>query len=392
MAMVLRRSRLRLTQAIYFGNPANVGSGTVTSVGAGNGITADPESHHRNRHPRDHSARLRPERRLGRDHPHRPPARDRRDAIHGRREGIAHDRSHGDAACRKRRHGRRHIRCGYIKSPGGVGNLTSQAVPIPLADGGTGAVALAAGYVKSTGAVMASQTIPIPVGDGGTGTTAGFIAGSVVVASGTSAYTQDNANFFYDLVNHRLGLKNATPTRELDIAGVQRQRGIAAPPVSELGSGTIYFDTALNKYRVSLNGGAYVDLVGSAGLTGSGVAGKLAYWTAATTMTDEPNITLGGTYTLDVNGDLNLDTSANIIRVAGLPVLQADNANNNISVGSNAGGIAPASGSTAVGVQALQACSGADNTGIGSGALVLLGNRRWQYRRRLSVFFLPHIR
>ena len=42
MAMVLRASRLRLTQAIYFGQPASVGSGTVTSVAQGNGIANTP--------------------------------------------------------------------------------------------------------------------------------------------------------------------------------------------------------------------------------------------------------------------------------------------------------------------------------------------------------------
>ena len=40
--MVLRSSRLRLTQAIYFGDPVATGAGTVTSVSRGNGITNTP--------------------------------------------------------------------------------------------------------------------------------------------------------------------------------------------------------------------------------------------------------------------------------------------------------------------------------------------------------------
>jgi hypothetical protein len=48
-------------------------------------------------------------------------------------------------------------------------------------------------------------------GGGGTGTTTAFTTGSVVFAGAAGAYTQDNANFFYDATNHILGLGTATP-------------------------------------------------------------------------------------------------------------------------------------------------------------------------------------
>lgn len=57
---------------------------------------------------------------------------------------------------------------GYVKTSGGDGTLGVQAVPIPLADGGTGATALASGYIKSNGTLLSSQAVPIPVADGGT--------------------------------------------------------------------------------------------------------------------------------------------------------------------------------------------------------------------------------
>lgn len=56
---------------------------------------------------------------------------------------------------------------GYLKIDSSE-DVAVQAVPIPLADGGTGATSLAAGYVKSNGTVLSSQAVPIPVADGGT--------------------------------------------------------------------------------------------------------------------------------------------------------------------------------------------------------------------------------
>lgn len=56
---------------------------------------------------------------------------------------------------------------GYLKIDASEAT-TIQAVPIPLADGGTGATSLAAGYIKSNATVFSSQAVPIPIADGGT--------------------------------------------------------------------------------------------------------------------------------------------------------------------------------------------------------------------------------
>ena len=59
----------------------------------------------------------------------------------------------------------------------------------------------------------------LPVGNGGTGTSTAFTQGSVVFAGPAGVYAQDNANYFWDDTNNRLGLGTATPSRLLDVKG-----------------------------------------------------------------------------------------------------------------------------------------------------------------------------
>jgi hypothetical protein len=69
----------------------------------------------------------------------------------------------------------------------------------------------------ATGAVTLAGTLN--VGNGGTGTATALTKGSVVIAGTSGVYTQDNANFFYDATNHRLGIGTATPTQGLTVFG-----------------------------------------------------------------------------------------------------------------------------------------------------------------------------
>lgn len=57
----------------------------------------------------------------------------------------------------------------------------------------------------------------LPVGNGGTGTATTFTTGSVLFAGASGVYTQDNANFFWDDTNNRLGIGTASPTSALSI-------------------------------------------------------------------------------------------------------------------------------------------------------------------------------
>lgn len=72
--------------------------------------------------------------------------------------------------------------------------------------------------------------------------------------------------------NGYLGLNTTNPGSRLDINGDLNFREMAAPAVSASDQGRIYFDATTNKFRVSENGGAFVDLVGAAGAATSVLA------------------------------------------------------------------------------------------------------------------------
>jgi len=58
----------------------------------------------------------------------------------------------------------------------------------------------------------------LPVANGGTGTSTAFTTGSVVFAGASGVYSQDNANFFWDDTNNRLGIGTSAPTTKLTIS------------------------------------------------------------------------------------------------------------------------------------------------------------------------------
>lgn len=66
-------------------------------------------------------------------------------------------------------------------------------------------------------ASLSLTTTPLAVTSGGTGTATAFTAGSVVFAGASGVYSQNNANFFWDNTNIRLGLNNSAPTATLEV-------------------------------------------------------------------------------------------------------------------------------------------------------------------------------
>ncbi len=60
--------------------------------------------------------------------------------------------------------------------------------------------------------------------------------------------------------------------------------GVTAPAVAPAGQGRLYFDSGTNKFRVSQSGGAFIDLIDSGAVNGTGTANTIPVWSAATTI------------------------------------------------------------------------------------------------------------
>ena len=80
----------------------------------------------------------------------------------------------------------------------------------------SGGVTTASAWGKVGLTTHVSDTLP--VANGGTGTATALTAGSVVFAGTGGTYSQDNAQFFWDDTNNRLGIGTASPSQKLTIA------------------------------------------------------------------------------------------------------------------------------------------------------------------------------
>lgn len=142
-----------------------------------------------------------------------------------------------------------------------------------------------------TGTVI---TTPVTPANGGTGTSTVFTQGSVVFAGASGIYTQDNANFFFDDTNNRLGIGTSTPSTPLDVVNA--------------GSGNIATFT-----RTAFVNGLSINASGSAYLVGLDTGTiDLAFKTNGTrrvsVMNSTGNLLVGG-LTTDGTGVLQFPTA-----------------------------------------------------------------------------------
>lgn len=111
--------------------------------------------------------------------------------------------------------------------------------------------------------------------------TAGTIADARLPASATYWTSGDPGTINYSLGN--VGIGSTVPATALDLNGAMTFRA-TAEPAAVAAQGKIYYDTVLNKFRVSQNGGAYTDLVGSGGSISGLTTNYLPKATSATTI------------------------------------------------------------------------------------------------------------
>ena len=101
----------------------------------------------------------------------------------------------------------------YASSAGVLSRLSDVATGNALISGGVG---VAPSYGKIGLTTHVSGTLP--VANGGTGTATQFTTGSVVFAGASGVYSQNNAQFFWDNTNNRLGVGITTPTAKAHIS------------------------------------------------------------------------------------------------------------------------------------------------------------------------------
>lgn len=130
--------------------------------------------------------------------------------------------------------------------------------------------------VVNDGAGNLSSVAVLPVANGGTGISTSFTSGSVIFSNGTTL-AQDNAKFFWDDTNFRLGIGLNTPTESLHISNNATNRifndayGTGSVPViaGRMARGTFAAPTAtqLDDLLLDLSGRGYN---GTAFSTGKG--------------------------------------------------------------------------------------------------------------------------
>lgn len=97
----------------------------------------------------------------------------------------------------------------------------------PLDVNGTTRIGTLNGLIKGTTGVLSAATAGtdylVPTG--------AFTAGSVLFSNSTQV-AQDNANFFWDDTNNRLGVGTATPTQRLDVNGSAKATVVITPAIN----------------------------------------------------------------------------------------------------------------------------------------------------------------
>lgn len=129
--------------------------------------------------------------------------------------------------------------------------VTDEDYQFPNASG-TLALIPGSGFVTSNGSLLSSQpTIDLNLDVsgllgtimGGTGST-GYTQGSVIFAN-ASQLTEDNANFFYDDTNNRLGLGTTSPSFKLQLGGTGGSAYLQRDPLGAYISGSASSPTKL---------------------------------------------------------------------------------------------------------------------------------------------------
>lgn len=198
----------------------------------------------------------------------------------------------------------------------------------------------------------------LSVARGGSGTGTAFTQGSVIFAGVAGVFAQDNANFFWDDTNNRLGLGTATPNQQLELTGNLRLVATTATAgIVYQGASTFIHTFGTANLFVGVGAGN-LTLSGTGGNTGIGQSALMSLTTG------EFNFGCGfGSLTFCTTGIRNTGIGSNSLRLT-------ITASSNVAIGysalqNNLAGDA----NTAVGTSSLQFVIGLYNVGVGFGTL-----------------------
>jgi hypothetical protein len=167
----------------------------------------------------------------------------------------------------------------------------------------------------------------LPVANGGTGTFTAFTTGSVVFAGASGIYTQDNANFFWDDTNNRLGIGTTSPQGTLHVTRNHGSQPVPFGSEPQVVVGGAQGGAGVQGYMGSLwfaSSDSGTDFSKASGIVGNSLgdfsptssAGHLEFYTTASgsiTPTERMRITSAGdvgigttspAQKLDVNGNI----------------------------------------------------------------------------------------
>lgn len=170
---------------------------------------------------------------------------------------------------------------------------------------------------RAVSADSLSLTTALPVASGGTGTTTGFTAGSVVFAGTSGVYSQNNANFFWNNTNARLGIGTAAPSYPLDVVGNIGNNGTLINTASAGGMVTRSIGaTTGNTYHRTTNTGGSTLFGNESSAGGSIMVGSSAY-SGVVNVTGAYALGFGTTNTermrITAGGDVNI-SSGNVVQ------------------------------------------------------------------------------
>ena len=226
-------------------------------------------------------------------------------------------------------------------------------------------------YSSGTIDLTSQVTGTLPVSHGGTGTGTAFTSGSVVFAGASGIYSQDNANFFWDATNHRLGLGATTPQSNLSVSGgvaigTTYANTNAAASNNLLVQGNVGIGTTSPQAALDVNG--TIDIKGANGIWQDYTKGSLAVGSTIlpSTSTQTANTAVGvGALS---NSSTQLENTA-----VGYNAISNTSSAYATAVGANAGQTVggTANWTVFVGAEAGQSAGSGGGTGSGTNATMV---------------------